>query len=259
VEELALGTRPRLKAAMIDFIGIGAQKAGTAWLHANLRVHPEVWLPKQKELHFFDRIHGSNIRRVGREVERKRRVRIMSESQYIEIFSAAPDNTRKGEITPAYCALGLEGILHMKRMFPKVRLIYIIRDPVSRALSSMRMRLERGRSKQESLLKVLEKRAFLARGDYRLNIPLWDEAFGSQMVYLPFGWIKSHPDRLLRAIESAIGVSEFSGYPKITEVMHPTKKAVIDPAIEGALRKTLAPQYSFLEERFGIDFLRDTQ
>jgi hypothetical protein len=244
---------------MINFIGIGAQKAGTAWLHANLRDHPEVWVPKQKELHFFDRIHGSDIRRVGRQVERKRRMRITSEMHYIEIFSAAPDNARKGEITPNYCALGREGILHIKRMFPDVRLIYIIRDPVARALSSMRMRLERGRSKDQRLLKLLEDRAFLARGDYRLNIPRWDEIFGTQVLYVPFGWIKSHPDRLLRAVESAIGVSEFRGYAKITEVMNPTRKVAIPQAVEGALRETLAPQYSFLEERFGIDFLRDTQ
>ena len=38
-----------------DFLGIGAQKAGTTWLALNLGVHPQVWLPPIKELHYFDR------------------------------------------------------------------------------------------------------------------------------------------------------------------------------------------------------------
>ena len=38
-----------------DFLGIGAQKAGTTWLHENLRRHPELFLPEEKELHYFDR------------------------------------------------------------------------------------------------------------------------------------------------------------------------------------------------------------
>jgi hypothetical protein len=28
-----------------DFLGIGAQKAGTTWLHHNLRSHPDIWPP----------------------------------------------------------------------------------------------------------------------------------------------------------------------------------------------------------------------
>jgi hypothetical protein len=37
------------------FIGIGAQRAGTTWLYWNLKVHPDIWLPSIKEVHYFDR------------------------------------------------------------------------------------------------------------------------------------------------------------------------------------------------------------
>ena len=37
-----------------DFIGIGAQKAGTTWLGHNLQLHPEIWMPGIKELHYFN-------------------------------------------------------------------------------------------------------------------------------------------------------------------------------------------------------------
>jgi hypothetical protein len=43
----------------IQFLGIGAQKAGTSWLFANLRHHPSLFLPEGKKLHFFDKGHIS--------------------------------------------------------------------------------------------------------------------------------------------------------------------------------------------------------
>ena len=37
-----------------NFICIGAQRAGTTWLHDCLNEHPEVYVPEKKELHFFN-------------------------------------------------------------------------------------------------------------------------------------------------------------------------------------------------------------
>ena len=37
-----------------DLLVIGAQKAGTSWLHETLSQHPKIWVPPFKELHFFD-------------------------------------------------------------------------------------------------------------------------------------------------------------------------------------------------------------
>src|SRR3712207_5758356 len=39
------------------FLGIGAQKAGTTWLHAQLQRHPQVLVPvPHKEWHYFDSV-----------------------------------------------------------------------------------------------------------------------------------------------------------------------------------------------------------
>ena len=38
-----------------DFLFLGAQKAGTTWLHRNLCQHPEVWVLPLKKLHPYDR------------------------------------------------------------------------------------------------------------------------------------------------------------------------------------------------------------
>ena len=38
-----------------DFLVIGAQRAGTTWIHLLLRQHKALWLPPVKELHYFDK------------------------------------------------------------------------------------------------------------------------------------------------------------------------------------------------------------
>src|SRR3712207_3654799 len=59
-----------------DFIGIGAQKAGTTWLYHNLRTHPQIWIPR-KEVHYFDQKFGDSSfslrsRIFGKEPENQR-------------------------------------------------------------------------------------------------------------------------------------------------------------------------------------------
>src|SRR3954453_9519065 len=39
------------------FLGIGAPRTGTTWLHSNLRRHPEIWMTPVKEVHYFDKRH----------------------------------------------------------------------------------------------------------------------------------------------------------------------------------------------------------
>ena len=43
------------------FLGIGAQRAGTTWLHSTLASHPEIWMPRIKEIHYFDRKYPVSI------------------------------------------------------------------------------------------------------------------------------------------------------------------------------------------------------
>lgn len=37
-----------------EFLGIGVPKAASTWLYHHLRMHPDIWMPPVKELHFFD-------------------------------------------------------------------------------------------------------------------------------------------------------------------------------------------------------------
>ncbi|MEW5941138.1 MAG: sulfotransferase, partial [Chloroflexota bacterium] len=44
-----------LTPSSIRFLIVGAEKSGTTWLADMLRQHPQVFIPAQKELHYFNR------------------------------------------------------------------------------------------------------------------------------------------------------------------------------------------------------------
>lgn len=272
---------------MIDFLCIGAQKAGTTWLIANLKKHPQVWTPPfVKELHYFDSVHldygksrvlqiyqkrGRNM--LAKNPERKEYFdRVLdpgfafTDEWYKHIFSLAPEKKIKGECTPLYSAIGEEGVEHVKRLMPDVKLIYIVRDPLARALSSFRMqrdnreKLNKHQGKaEESLMAMVKKKLFRKRGDYARNIPAWEKHFDpSQILYIPFGSVKSNPTGVMRDVEAHLGLSKFDKYPKLTKAVNQTKKtgAEVDEAIAKEIKSLVEPQYAYLSERFGPDFLK---
>jgi hypothetical protein len=270
---------------MIEFLGIGAQKAATTWLTENLRVHPQVWMPGfAKELHYFDVVHRTDKKRfflkkleqncsdsiqrmqkAGKQKPEKeaylRKVYdpdfAFTDDWYGHIFSAAPVNKVRGEFTPLYSTLNHQGIAHVKKLMPDVKLIHIIRDPVDRALSSLRMSLARrdGKRAQET---TLGKQSFWDRGDYAHNIPAWEEQFApEQIVYLPFGLVRTDPLSVLRSVEASLGLTPFDAYPFLGKTVHKTKGVDIAITAEShdlIVEKT-KPQYVFLKERFGDEFV----
>jgi sulfotransferase family protein len=124
-------------AIALDFLGIGAPKAGTTSVHEYLRTHPQLWLPEAKEQPFFS-----------------------SDAAYAEgwesfaavAFHGAPPGRRYGKITPHYmggpvawrdatAAAETESATavtarRIAERFPEVQLIAMVRDPVERAISS---------------------------------------------------------------------------------------------------------------------------
>ncbi len=41
-------------SGFLDFVYVGAPRCGSTWLAAVLEEHPDVWIPHNKEIHFFN-------------------------------------------------------------------------------------------------------------------------------------------------------------------------------------------------------------
>ncbi|MGA9853610.1 MAG: sulfotransferase [Gammaproteobacteria bacterium] len=147
------------------FLGIGAQKAGTTWLYKMLRLHPDIGMPVQKELHFWD----DTI------------LNVATIEHYMSLFGAMSQKVR-GEITPSYAILPVDRIALIKYHLPELRLIYILRNPIDRAWSHAKMELAKYVYKKkaqppEPLSEWFEahfrSRESLLRGDYAATLENW--------------------------------------------------------------------------------------
>ncbi len=125
--------------ALPDFLCVGAQKSGTTSIHDILNAHPEVFVPREKELHFFD--DNKNFTR-GHEY-------------YERFFKAVQNETAVGEITPSY--MFLEDVPGRIRatLSDGVRLIFMLRNPADRAFSHYLMSRWQG-YETETFLRALE-------------------------------------------------------------------------------------------------------
>ena len=113
--------------AGVDFLIIGAQKAGTTALFHYLSTHPNVFMPPGKEVAFF-----CNDQKYLRGCERYL-------SHY---FDAANAQQIKGEASPSYMLFDYVPA-RIQEHFPEIKLVAILRNPIDRAYSHYRMAVRR--------------------------------------------------------------------------------------------------------------------
>lgn len=270
-----------------DFLIIGAQKAGTTWLHHNLLQNPGIWMPPPKELHFLDRL-GSDAALDDREkdlIRRKiRRERHKDEPDrafirflrgflrfdrpdlvyYDHAFSwPVEPGIRKGEATPAYFDLTEAQIAAARAILRgDTKLIAIIRDPLDRELSQLRMFAGRAFREGTGPATVDEWLHFYRRmveqqprGDYREGILRWQAHFGAaSLMLIPFARIRTDPAGLIRDVEAFIGVPHHAGYHRLTERIHATDQIDMPAEAVELARRRVAGQHEFLVDHLGKPF-----
>jgi hypothetical protein len=106
------------------FMCIGVQKAGTTSLINYMNEHPNIYMRK-RESHFFDKPKENNQ---------------MDIEEYEKMFET--DKTIVGEKTPSYCFLQY-AIDRIYVYNPNIKLILILREPISRAYSQYNMEVQR--------------------------------------------------------------------------------------------------------------------
>ncbi|WP_346857508.1 sulfotransferase [uncultured Draconibacterium sp.] len=118
-----------MKVISPNFFCIGAQKAGTTTLHDILKQHPEIFLPKRKEAHFFDLSdnYSNGI-----------------EWYYKRFFNNYSQEKMVGSCTPEYLFFPNTPHRIKKDLGSEVKFIVILRNPIERAISHFNMSKSRG-------------------------------------------------------------------------------------------------------------------
>jgi Sulfotransferase family len=210
-----------------DFLVVGAQRAGTTWLHRVLRQHPSLWLPPVKELHYFDRLE---TKRTILDPKERRRVglkrllsldpwlidywlRARSDEWYARLFrDAQARGLIAGEITPAYATLNEKVLRRVQRMNDKIKLIFVMRDPVERAWSAVNNAAKKGAadaSTVEGSVKRARESGAVARSAYADTIRRLEAVFpASQVHYCFFDDLRDQPEALTSDLLSFLGVEQ---------------------------------------------------
>lgn len=177
---------------MIDFIGIGAQKSGTSWVHACLFEHPEVCSPI-KEIHFFSR-------------ERFARGR----GWYEDHFKTCESGKKKGEFSTSYL-YSPSTAEKIALLYPEVRIIAILREPTDRAYSQYRNAIKAGEIVQSidfSEYFKMEK-SCMEQGLYTGQLERYYTYFNQeQVLVLLYEESKENPEAFIQKIYRHIGVDD---------------------------------------------------
>ncbi|KAA6187849.1 glycosyltransferase [Thiohalocapsa marina] len=236
-----------------DFLGIGAQKAGTTWLYQHLSRHPQIAFPAGKEVHYWDLLES------GRRSE--------PSTWYLEQFThpARPD-VRMGDITPAYAVLQPETVARVAALLPALKLIFILRNPMERAWSAALMALDKASMTLEEasdawFLEVLHSHGSRLRSDYLRTLSLWTQHFNtSTMLLLTFDELRHDPKRLLRRVAEhlAIDAEHFECLPT-ERLRQPVfggnfgTSASVRPSLRSALCKLYGAGLDQLETDWKVD------
>jgi len=213
---------------ILDFIIIGAQKAGTTSLFRYLRQHPEVAFPQSKEAPFFcvddayARGFASYMKNITRELEVPDPARKWGTSTPHYMAGGVYQSTAEGAVENGYDERTVPSRIHQS--LPNVRLVAILRDPVERALSGHREAVMKGQDRRtfdDAIGELLQPDAlasarmrpqhmgtgYVVWGEYGRILAGYFDVFPREQLLVVFtDELEREPARLLRRIQEFIGV-----------------------------------------------------
>lgn len=250
-----------------DFIIIGVQKGGTSSLYQYLTRHPNVLPGYKKEVKFFDGNYqkGLDWYRYNFPFESQ-----MNDSQ-----------AQTGEASPTYVFHPLVP-RRIKESLPNVKLILLLRDPVSRAYSHYQGNVRRGHEtlsfqqaieqEQHRLEGEREKIiadqsypmyryivfSYLARGIYIDQVRAWFQSFPrQQMLILKSEAFFRDPTNTYNQVLKFLGLPDWQ--LDDFDIFNIGSYEKMDPQLEDSLKAYFSPYNQELYELIGEDFNWENQ
>lgn len=270
-------------------LGLGAQKAGTTWLHDYLSNADCTDLGFIKEYHFLDVRHKERdsitVRKRGfkrKLVEGARQllqedtisfeacphiwVRLAWHSQpslYYEYFTGLlrPSGvTLTGDLTPDNCILDASALREIYSQFSDrgvcVKPVFLMRDPVERIWSAIRMNRRKGKAlveddDEKEILRRLKLRTVMERSSYHKTLSAIKAVFEPQDCFISLYeevFTPTEISRLCSVLNIEYVPPDFEKHLNKTE----KKSDISDEAVK-AVAKHLEESYSAAAAHFGSE------
>lgn len=191
-----------------NFIIAGAEKSGTSSLAFLLSQHSDIFMPAQKELHFFE--NDQNFEK--------------GISWYQEQFQGQLSESAVGECTPLYM-YDPRAAERIHSLLPDIKLLFILRNPADRAYSNYWHQVRGGKeycSFATALRREAKRRrkgirydfmySYTAKGLYCDLLERFTGRFGpDRLLIVTFEDYKNHTEHTLNRICQFLGVFPFKG------------------------------------------------
>lgn len=232
------------------WLGIGGQRCGTTWFTDLLRQHPQVDVPGRKELH---ELYLPLVRSYADDGGLDR---------YRSLF-ADPGQQRLGECTPYYLRAPWAAPLAASVLPDDAVVIALVRDPITRFESTMRLAMSQGRF--DDVADSIESRVWVRyvagdaiwAGMYAQQLDIWHRHVGSRLHVLQYEQVCDDPQAAVDRVWRQLGLDPVG----VEDIDRPSRTARGDvvwsvddvPGLRDELAHTYAPEVATLADRWGID------
>jgi hypothetical protein len=196
---------------------VGAPRTATTSLWAAMSEHPDIFMPRMKEPHYFTRMWPRIVPTVKREPD------------YRALFADAGDVRYRGEASPSYLTDPIAAP-EIRKVSPDARIIISLRDPVARAYSQY-WHLARYGTEQPSFLEVVRRHLseihpywetpLVHTGEYVEPVRRYLDLFGDHVHVMFYEEYAEDARRELRKIFEFLGVDTAPAATVPTEQRNP--------------------------------------
>ena len=206
-------------------------KAGTTSLYHYLRPHPQLFMPKIKELDFF-----------AEEMNWARGL-----DWYRHQFAAAPrEAVALGEASTVYTKFPrYAGVAErMAKVVPDVRLIYVVRHPIDRIRSHYEHRVASGAETASIETAVLDNPIYVDYSRYALQVEQYLEHFPrEQLLIVSSEELRHHRASTIRRVYDFLAVDPDYLAPTISHEFYRTGQRRTYPPVVWSIRQALKRRF----------------
>lgn len=283
----------------VFILGVGCQKGGTTWLHRQLLKSIHVDTGMRKEYHVFNSLYNkedyrlsarflqlqeraTRMERKGRSGEEYDRLIlnlsfIHDTENYYKYFDdlwsrSGGQVTHVGDITPAYAALPADAYEEIKLRLESrgftVKVIFIMRDPIERCWSTVRMSLRKlehtgGAISYKDEVSLLRKRfqsaVYQKRTRYEDTVRALEQVFQRSDIFYSL-YENLFNASTLQKLKDFLDLADLEY--DVNEQVNNTKRTeqVLDPALKSEIYQFYEKTYQFCAERYNArEFWRGYQ
>lgn len=268
-------------------LGMGAQKAGTSWLHSYFRKVPDFNLGFQKEYHILDALHAPEL--IGRKKATIRdAIKVLEDDTYNKgknpriiqraAFLADPEfyydyftallmrggpSALTCDMTPSHSVLSVNALQRVKEKFSergvRVKVVFLMRDPVERCWSAVRMDIRDGRIRSgdcdvSALRELYKSQAHRIRTDYASIMRRIEGAFEPEDISYGF-YETMFAESFIDELGQRLGFTPVA--PNFDEKVNSSSKGNgVDEDLRSEIANFYAGTYRACADRFGAEMIQ---